>query len=1644
MKKFEYKKIYDSNSSFQLIRTNPKLTGNVKIVVDSNEHIYLNSISANETLSQEVFQKVAIDTKVSYGDNLKSFFNKVNIQNNSIFHNKQNLDLNQQLYKFDNQYAFEEYFTSVRYTESNYYDEYFAYFAPLYLQRDIPEYFVIFRIEGALDERLDLLSPDRTNEKVFLDLLERAKIIKTFDLSRSSTLGKFLWEMVDDLYQTDTELDVNFDSSIITWNGHSLNNGALTGYSSYEPEVLKQATPLKEFEDFVIKGYETHGIVYPHIVNLEFLFDDVESEYYDFNRYIGLFVNQIELAKLRFDFNKFLLDYEVPNYDKYKDYHNYDEIQENVVSGEFITLPVDYISNNFKFDDVQPTDTNPIVSAILDKDNKLHSVKWDTGFEIVNDELVSVTIDAKNAPIDAYFGTGNDFLQIEGENTDIAGKGHTYALLLSDLYSGDVFKIYHSKGTRNDGDGDKYDLIEVAETEITTDPNSDYLTKPGDLFFYIMDNEITTDPPIESNIYQFYGKGEHGNMYKNAQAFGTLVNSIPGRTFQSFVYDSYVFIKMINAGESVNVRVEYISAGLYYNSVEMYEKTGDDLIGTQFQLVGSSKTLNRIVFDNEHLEYITENQDSLFVKTENGISKIKEIAKYIDVINNKYQDYDTYFSKSVIVLDSLEIPQLIGGQMYLMEEYETPVRLLSFTKLKDFDYEFYSDRYNKFPIWELYKYYSIPPNKDLLEQGKYYKVVGEGTIAYYTRVLIDTNPDIYIVEEATYNSGEGTDSVFLPVPDTGAGYNIYQFNIVSGNPIVIYSDIDKNGDPIVTNPLFDANDDIIKFTGFFGLRDNSVNIPYANTDDYLYNKRFYDHMVKSEYNAYRENYTVQHAHFSKIVPYVCKWGYVNGTDSRDNPYRLNAHSVFGLSNIGPDFNRYTADVNSLTHEWFYIIASYDFIKDPNVKKLNYTYFEKQSPISIQTLDVSDDFIDYFYYTIVDDSGKQIAPGQQRFSFIEYNPITGLSKTFFKGIEFVFYDNEQYDNSKFDKYKFTIILKPIEEVLPTKDNTDADNPPIKIEFIEDSANKYIVLMIKFYIGSIDLIDSSIDDITKDNYKTIYTDNTIPHVDGDYRIKYYDEISDITHLFFYGVDNKKFNNKIDRHSTIKIPSGLNLINNQKVTNGNRISTVTIPNFSNYTFDLRDFVSLAKPVNYLKMELNGILPGFLNINIDGSDKDSKSPTYGVESNILELRKDGSDDSIVITDAADSIKIDLSVGVSQNPYPHTISQIKGGNNYFDKIFNMLSFATIKDLINNNDPMIEYPEGDGFSIRVINPGNVYKESDMKAIVSEYKPEIYEDTPVASYDLAVNDTSTYILQRYNGKYEPIFKDIFFYKTYFEYSNPSNITDYEKIKIANVEFMPEYDKFSLLTNFNYLKVSEKRILNLDNDKNGNAYEILDEISIDNNDILSIRSDWDWNYHFNYIDKINNSMVPGTYRMIDNNSFVTKHLVLPKEITLLDYSMNYVTENHILNVFNVEDTIDYSFQSIYNDSNGIKMAFNLDIIFTKVLMDNGVWENIQKYLPDDIATLNGVDLDQFTKEYLKNNIIDLFDLDVVELYVKEVPKNIENKVIIPDENTSTSILINDGYKLRKDAQINKRNISTVIIDRNMNYNYIVYPFIKMKLI
>ena len=63
--------------SFALLRTNPKLSSNIKLIVDSIGDMFLGAFKANKTLSKVEHQKFEISQDGSYSNDVSRFFKDV-------------------------------------------------------------------------------------------------------------------------------------------------------------------------------------------------------------------------------------------------------------------------------------------------------------------------------------------------------------------------------------------------------------------------------------------------------------------------------------------------------------------------------------------------------------------------------------------------------------------------------------------------------------------------------------------------------------------------------------------------------------------------------------------------------------------------------------------------------------------------------------------------------------------------------------------------------------------------------------------------------------------------------------------------------------------------------------------------------------------------------------------------------------------------------------------------------------------------------------------------------------------------------------------------------------------------------------------------------------------------------------------------------------------------------------------------------------------------------------------------------------------------------------------------------------------------------------------------------------------------------
>ena len=228
-KNIDFQQILQDEASFQLVRTNPKLTGNVKLTVDGNDKMWLNSIDANEELSKALYKRVAVDPSVSLPGNMYTFFDNGTTPSEIVFQLKESFDSTKTSTDYKDQYDFDHYFSGVNYLPSRRYEEKLSYFAPIYLREDVPEYFVIFKIKDPLNNPIDQMHATYPYDKenYIKELFKKSTIIKTFDLRSTTKVGEFLRRHVNDIKYN--PLQVSYDEDTLTTFGGILYDSGVFG-----------------------------------------------------------------------------------------------------------------------------------------------------------------------------------------------------------------------------------------------------------------------------------------------------------------------------------------------------------------------------------------------------------------------------------------------------------------------------------------------------------------------------------------------------------------------------------------------------------------------------------------------------------------------------------------------------------------------------------------------------------------------------------------------------------------------------------------------------------------------------------------------------------------------------------------------------------------------------------------------------------------------------------------------------------------------------------------------------------------------------------------------------------------------------------------------------------------------------------------------------------------------------------------------------------------------------------------------------------------------------------------------------------------------------------------------------------------------
>jgi len=290
------------NKSFQLLRTNPALTTNIKLVVSSDYKLYLESFDTNKQLSDQKFKHFSINKNNLYEDQIIKFYGGLSSQ--LAFDVKYDSDVTNVFSTYNHQFD-DIYWSGAKAVEDNWYKEDYEYLAPLYIRKDnLPEGFIVLRVDDATpyEEKNNEFSVGKLNKDNFRSqVVDKWKCVNLFDMRFQSDFGYFLYNnYVNNSRFPENSFELDFRQyEYSKFYGIDYINGVYVTKSKFLQDLLYFEQPHFKLEKEILNSFRSNNLIFPHILNIKFLFNDVPAtpeniKNYSLNRYYGFYVDKLE------------------------------------------------------------------------------------------------------------------------------------------------------------------------------------------------------------------------------------------------------------------------------------------------------------------------------------------------------------------------------------------------------------------------------------------------------------------------------------------------------------------------------------------------------------------------------------------------------------------------------------------------------------------------------------------------------------------------------------------------------------------------------------------------------------------------------------------------------------------------------------------------------------------------------------------------------------------------------------------------------------------------------------------------------------------------------------------------------------------------------------------------------------------------------------------------------------------------------------------------------------------------------------------------------------------------------------------------------------------------------------------------------
>jgi len=1522
------------NKSFALLRTNPKLTSNVKLVTDSSGDIYLSSIKASRTLSQSEFQKYPVSDSSQYCRDVSQFYGRLS-KDERYKVGREFTDLgvsSDYSTQYENLY---NYGASFNFTKV--YDEQYRIFAPVWLEDSVPEKFVIYRIKD-VDFKENIVEGAKGQNSRIKEMLSNATLIKSFDLTNNSKLGRYLSSHINDPLFPSAHIDFNFELDDPTsFNGIDVMLGGFVEKSDYiDDDYIKEDLPEILANNTLTTSFERNGIISHKVINLEFLFDDNGARDYDIYRYFGIFVDEHQEGKV------------LVNSINSNGYFNIDDSKYG--ENDYDALP--------SMKDIM----QPMLGWVKDINGEYHNILNRFRETRLN----------RNQIITSYSGDSSIFINKAKNsfNAPVMGK---------DSFNGFIELDIIQAPSHND----KVFLGDLLEISIEN-------FNLGD-FILIADENLPIGT-FEENKYSLQGNTSQiaaamAAAIRNAEIIPYKATSIKnrviiddysqGRNKYSTVFgihasNPYTFINMESATDANEIFTKkydefideggVVSGGLSIGDYEIYTMIGGCAIG-QGAMISSSEIGNIVVGD-----YVKEVNKDVYVKI-------------IEIIKDPYsENFRVIFEKPVnFSRDSVMTSYSI---------YETPFGKFSAYDFKDFNFDFYDTSNSDTSALDLeslqYKNdeasFSV---SSAVAVSRLEPNQGSNTFSGPDWALLISGGDFRDFIKKGDFLLSAVDGEYVKVKEvlwTGDAYNVTRISL-EGAPLLSYEipsgQIDEDS-KIIYKPGDDSSS-LLRFKSLTGIVSDDSSESDSSTPD-----------IFSEYDRLNENFLKETSLNSRIIPTICKFSLKDSTNSRNLPYILNVNEAFGVNNLSSDVSTFSErDPEKLNMEHFYILnipnylnvnESIPILKDYVTTGIEESYMSYEY-LSNALKDVS---FDYFS-TLLNYSGAINNDGNWVYSIPHkmYTTFKGgdsvnFSSSVFKGLRYVYKNRKEFElsepisfipSSEVNDYKMSTIL-----CYTTSQDVNSDiSDEARVEIIKNDKFKTITILLELRVSFNDV--SQLDRYLLYTLEDLKNNNEIK----DTNIRGFLEFGGNTawegefvmeaSIQSVGEDSPKFTQdifKIDEQFSYIIfeyPGyGNYALEVVSVVDDSSIVVKGLPAkwvdagggvfYADKDDTLEDFEAAITPNNTPMTYYRGGKKGWNNLLQDISSfgfVDRINANRDI--NYLTISEDGTESintyCLEVQDGVEFVKTSILDVETDDDKPKAF-KLSSGEIGYDLVSREDGgyYTTLKRMNGEYDPLFR---------------------DVITFTSPYEEYKFIDTDlVATWENIERD------QWLRSEEEA-------YHDYIRYNRLSGINC---MFSSNLELNDDY---GFIKNFFFHKVNEEggTVIKLGQETDKlPLYPLIGEIAIDKKDLNLFKSKYSKDYYTRSYGGSRSLPVHGTLSPIEERSFLASTVMKVKnEYDISSYDTVYVSSLSEL------DNIRYDEKEnegayLFEDSQKIYIDFYVADSIIETLKKEKITSHYAKYALPEFSFGDKTTLEDDTSIYIKENIIPRFLIDSIDVYGKQI--------------------------------------------------------------